>query len=72
MPMANFLSRMAHGVAGIPHRILVAAGWAQMEPAGLGVTPVPTEDLEERETRRREEQAVLRQGADEERPPDPG
>ena len=68
--MANFLSRLAHGVAQVPHRVLVAAGWAQMEPAGLGVTPAPT-DLDAMEDRRREEQEVLRQGSEEERSPDP-
>ena len=70
--MANLLTRMAHGVAQVPHRILVAAGWARMEPAGLGVSPAPASDVDEMETRRREGQEVLRQGSEDERPPDPG
>ena len=68
--MASLLSRLAHGVARIPRRLLAAAGWAQMEPRGFGVGSTQATDLDEMEAGRRTERETWRK-SDDEAPPTP-
>ena len=62
--MASFLSRLAHGIARIPRRLLAAAGWAQMEPTGFGVGSTQASDPDEMEAGRRQERETWRKSDD--------
>jgi len=64
--MVNALSRLGRSVASLPRRLLAAAGWAHMEPTGLGAGPVHTGDLDELEAERRQRQETWRRPGDEE------
>ena len=67
--MANLLVRLARGIGRLPHRILGAVGWTQMEPTGLGAGPLQPEDPDAAATRRRQAREVWRKPDDEGRPP---
>jgi hypothetical protein len=64
--MANLLTRLGRGVTQLPRKLLAAAGWAHMEPTGLGVGPVHTGDLDEIEAERRRRHETWRRPDDEE------
>lgn len=66
--MTTFLSRLGRGIARLPRRILAAAGWAQMEPMGLGVGKPATGDLDEMETQNRQRRETWRQPEDKDPP----
>lgn len=63
--MASVLSRLGRSVAQLPRRLLAAAGWAHMEPTGLGVGSVHSGDLDEMETERRQQREAWRRRDDE-------
>jgi hypothetical protein len=63
------LNRLVKAITAIPGRVLRAAGWAHMEPAGLGVDTDARTDVEEIEAERRRQREVARTGVDEGEPP---
>ena len=65
--MPDFVARVARLVARLPGRLVSAAGWAHLEPVGLGVGTVHTLDVEGIERERRRDRELERR-ADEWRP----
>jgi hypothetical protein len=62
--MAGIVERVARFLGGLPGRLVRAALWAHMEPAGLGAGKVHTEDLDELERQRRQDDEILRREDD--------
>lgn len=60
----KILSRIGHAIARLPRRLLAAAGWAQMEPMGLGVGEVHTGDSDAIEAERRRQRETWRRKDD--------
>lgn len=70
--MVQMLTRLGRAIAQLPRRLLAAAGWAHMEPTGLGVGAVHTGDLDEMEAERRQRRETWRREDDKDPPADPG
>ena len=65
--MIKILSRVGHEIARLPRRMLAAAGWAHMEPMGLGAGEIHTGDLDDLEAERRRRRETWRREGDEDK-----
>jgi hypothetical protein len=66
--MRRTFARLARFVGQAPRRLLAAAGWAHMEPTGLGLGGVHTGHADELEAARRRRRETWRREDD---PPAP-
>ena len=62
--MVKVVARWVGEIARLPRRLLAAAGWAHMEPTGLGAGEVHTGDLDEMEAERRQRRETWRREDD--------